>query len=715
MNFRSKSDVYLPVLIALATFAMDAKAVKKSSSTMLPVELSDIGYVEIKKKNVKISVSDADVQFEVGERMPLIQKNQRYYIALVTYDNGSIDLVAVPRTLDNGQGSAWITKEGELIFGSKTDSAFGRFYLRPGEILPIVFEDDETFMVLCERNSNVFSMEIPKSTKGVSFVGELSASVVQKMRQRDVADKKMVMAKSGGRSARQWDISNTVSSDRSIQYSQTVLSDAEFASGGSSGSQGSRSPALSNTRNQSSTPSGSKIRVAASGSPNTVPDAQASQQTGRNTAKTTSTSKTIRLPTSSGTRSGSISSHPTLPQANSARKVVTSPAAQVPQIAQVTPDTVEVSDVQNRMRIETTLDLDPEPSNDAEPTAEDRKLIQETNDLLGLTTAGDNETVEEKGDLSVTKAAVKVFAFFGGIAVVFLLLVIVIAKALNRRPKAKRVSKKKAAEAPPLPVAQEPPQAAEPPAPAQASTPPALAPASEPPAAPEPDTTGFTEDLDFPTQESFDPEDPYTTDNLDETPYEEITIIPESTGLSISELAEGSGVPDAFDPDAASLTEEPADSQSEISDAFSSTKGGTFTGSLCGFNISELIQFLNSSRESGTLSVTDDANHTQSKVYFENGEIVNAEHAEVTGEEAVADILRFDDGFFVFKRQEYLPVERAITISTMSLLMNVSQSIDEGMSLNDTLGSTDMLSSAFDTTGMDEITSEETPYFRKAP
>lgn len=693
----------------------DSSAASKTSSTMLPVEISDIGYVEINKKNIKVSVNDAEVQFEVGERMPLIQKNQRYYIALLTYDNGYTDLVAVPRTLGNGQGSAWVTREGDLIFGSNTSSAFGRFYLRPHEILPIVFEDDESFTVLCERNGHAFSLDIAKSTRGISYVGELSASVIQKMRQRDIADQKLVPAKSSGRSSKQWEISNTVSSDRSIQYGHTVLNGREPAGG--TGSQGSRSLVPSKTTTQSPTPGGSRIRVTATDSGSAGADPRGSRSAAAaNAANAGSASQAIRTPSSSGSRSGSISSHPSLPQANSARKVVSSSAAAVPQVAPVTQQQpAEPADLQNRMVIETALQLDDEPSNNSETTPEARRVIQETNDLLGLNTAGENEAAGEESNRDVTMAAIKLFAFFGGIGVAFLVLIIVIAKALNKRPKAKRVSQEKGPEAPPLPTEEEQPEAAAPPAPKETSVPPALVPASESLTAPEPETSGFTSDLDFPTQESFDPDDPYTTDNLDETPYEEITIIPESTGLSISELAEGSGAPDLLDPEAESLVEAPEESKPEISDAFSSTKGGTFTGSLCGFNISELIQFLNSSRESGTLSVTDDANHTQSKVFFENGEIVNAENGSTTGEDAVAEILQFDDGFFVFKRQEYLPVERAITISTMSLLMNVSQSIDEGVSLSDSLDSTDILSSAFDTSGLGDVTSDETPYFRKAP
>jgi len=712
MHFRSNRALFPAALIALGVSTIDAGAAKKAAGSMLPVELSDIGYVEIEKKDLSVPVNDAEMRFEVGERMPLIQANKLYYIALLTHDNGHVDLVAVRKTLGNGQGSAWVTKEGELIFGSNTHSASGLFYLRPSEILPIVFEDDETFLVLCERNNHVFSLEIEKSTKGYAFIGELSASVVQKMRLRGIANQKLVIANSAGRGARKWDIPNTVSSDRSIQYGQTVLKGAEFSSKTGSGSRGASTPALSSTPNRNSTPSGSRIRVTAPESRNTGLAALSAKRGA--TPKTADTSKTIRRPASSDPGSGSTSSLPSLPQANSARKIASPSAGDVQQIAQVTPDTAESIDLNDRMRIETTLQLDPESSNDGETTAEDRKLIQETNDLLGLKTTADSESAGEQSEKEVTSAALKVFAFFGGIGLAFLLLVVVIAQALNRRPKPARVSKKKTAEAPPPPPELGQPQSAKATVPLQAPTPPALLLASESHIESNPETRGFTQDLDFPTQESFDPGGPYTRNNGDDTPYQEITIMPESPGLSISELAEGSESPGGFDPDAASLTEAPGESQAEIPDALSSTKGGTFTGSLCGFNISALIQFLNSSQESGTLSVTNDANHTQSKIFFENGEIVNAEHGSIAGEEAVAEIFRFDDGFFVFKRQAYLPGERVITISTMSLLMNVSQSIDEEISLDGALDSSDILSAGFDTSELGKITSDETPYFRKA-
>lgn len=712
MLFRSNRALFPAALIALGVSTTDAGAAKKAVGSMLPVELSDIGYVEIEKKDQSVPVNDAEMRFEVGERMPLIQANKRYYIALRPHDNGQADLVAVRKTLGNGQGSAWVTKENELIFGSNTPAASGLFYLRPSEILPIVFEDDETFLVLCERNNHVFSMEIEKSTQGYAFIGELSAAVVQKMHLRDIADQKLVIANSAGRGARKWDISNPVSSDRSIQYGQTVLKGAEFSSETGSSSRGTGTFALSSTPNRNSTPSGSRIQVTTPESRNTGLAALSAKRGA--TPKTVDTSKTICRPAYSDSGSVPTSSLPSLPRANSARKIASSSAGDVLQIAQVTPDTAESMGLSDRMRIETTLQLDPESSNDGETTAEDRKLIQETNNLLGLKTTADSESAREQSEKEVTTAALKVFAFFGGIGLAFLLLVIVIAKVLNRRPKPARVSKKKTAEAPPTPPELEQPQSAEATVPLQAPTPPALLPASESHIGSDPEISGFTQDLDFPTQEPFDPDEPYTRDNSDDTPYQEITIMPESTGLTISELVERSESPDGFNPDAASLTEAPEKFQAEISDAFSSSKGGTFTGSLCGFNISALIQFLNSSQESGTLSVTNDANHTQSKIFFENGEIVNAEHDSIAGEGAVAEIFRFDDGFFVFKRQEHLPVERIITISTMSLLMNVSQSIDEGISLDNALDSSGILSAGFHTSELGEITSDERPCFRKA-
>jgi hypothetical protein len=140
----------------------------------------------------------------------------------------------------------------------------------------------------------------------------------------------------------------------------------------------------------------------------------------------------------------------------------------------------------------------------------------------------------------------------------------------------------------------------------------------------------------------------------------------ETTGLSIQQLAK----------EEAATRNESGSHDPDSLGKFGSGASGTFTGSLCGFNISELIQFLNSTRESGTLAVTNDADHTRCEVFFENGEIVHATSGEAAGEPAVGAILALHDGFFVFKRQEYLPVERTVTAGTMSLLMAPPEDVD---------------------------------------
>jgi len=103
---------------------------------------------------------------------------------------------------------------------------------------------------------------------------------------------------------------------------------------------------------------------------------------------------------------------------------------------------------------------------------------------------------------------------------------------------------------------------------------------------------------------------------------------------------------------------------------------GVFSGSLNGIGIAELVQFLNGAHESGifTIKGTDDRIH---QLYFRNGEIIDASSQDRTGVDAIRMIFRQKDGSFSFSRDDPLNRERAVRQSTMSLLLEVSQFLDE--------------------------------------
>ena len=99
---------------------------------------------------------------------------------------------------------------------------------------------------------------------------------------------------------------------------------------------------------------------------------------------------------------------------------------------------------------------------------------------------------------------------------------------------------------------------------------------------------------------------------------------------------------------------------------------GTFTGSLESFSVAELIQFLNSSKETGVLVIATALDNTTSKLYFERGEIIDALSARNAGEAAANDILSLREGLFSFNRQHEISAVRTIKTSTMSLLLETS-------------------------------------------
>lgn len=101
------------------------------------------------------------------------------------------------------------------------------------------------------------------------------------------------------------------------------------------------------------------------------------------------------------------------------------------------------------------------------------------------------------------------------------------------------------------------------------------------------------------------------------------------------------------------------------------------TGSLERFSMSEVIQFLNSIRETGILDIVDPDLAEVHRLIVKEGEIVDAFNGDLKGEAAAKAILHCRRGSFTFIRGEVPDEERRIHTPAMTLLMEACQESDE--------------------------------------
>lgn len=98
------------------------------------------------------------------------------------------------------------------------------------------------------------------------------------------------------------------------------------------------------------------------------------------------------------------------------------------------------------------------------------------------------------------------------------------------------------------------------------------------------------------------------------------------------------------------------------------------TGTLGLFSLVDLFQLLASARRSGRLSV--DHPKGTARVYFEKGNVVHAEFAGVSGEQAVYDLFADERGTFEF-RLGMPALEATITGGTENLVLEAVRRLDE--------------------------------------
>ena len=110
---------------------------------------------------------------------------------------------------------------------------------------------------------------------------------------------------------------------------------------------------------------------------------------------------------------------------------------------------------------------------------------------------------------------------------------------------------------------------------------------------------------------------------------------------------------------------------------------GHFTGQLNILSISDLIQLLNSTKQSGLLKVVDDGNQG-AVVAFHHGEIVQADYCGVRGEDAVYMLLTQTEGQFEFIQGAPPPPQDPVRKATVTLLLDGCRLLDEGAGVADT-------------------------------
>ena len=103
------------------------------------------------------------------------------------------------------------------------------------------------------------------------------------------------------------------------------------------------------------------------------------------------------------------------------------------------------------------------------------------------------------------------------------------------------------------------------------------------------------------------------------------------------------------------------------------------TGSLDRFSVNDVIQFVNSIRETGILDIVDSRISAVHRMLIDEGEIIDAYNGTMRGEEAVRDILLCQEGSFTFIRGDLPSTERVIHKPTMTILMEQIQALDEAV------------------------------------
>ena len=113
-------------------------------------------------------------------------------------------------------------------------------------------------------------------------------------------------------------------------------------------------------------------------------------------------------------------------------------------------------------------------------------------------------------------------------------------------------------------------------------------------------------------------------------------------------------------------------------------------GSLREFGLSDIVQFLGSSRKTGRLDMSEPAGRRRAAIFFQDGSVVHAQMDGSTGEEAFFELMRWSDGEFSFEPDVTSELS-SVRLSGANLLMEGARRSDEWALLSKYIPDTDWI------------------------
>jgi len=114
-------------------------------------------------------------------------------------------------------------------------------------------------------------------------------------------------------------------------------------------------------------------------------------------------------------------------------------------------------------------------------------------------------------------------------------------------------------------------------------------------------------------------------------------------------------------------------------------------GGLKDLSIEDLLQMVSLGEKTGELILSGETplGKTSGKIYFEKGQVKNAETEDLEGEPAVIELLILKDGNFKFIPKDISQIEKSIYKSVQDLLILSTSKLDEWNKIKDKISSVD--------------------------